>query len=96
MQPTILRPAQAGSLESSDCLVTVSPGEPGSGVKVNIQSIVMNQFGDEIRATVEKAVAETNVTDILIDVNDRGAVDFVLRARVLTAIDRALGKEEGR
>lgn len=96
MPATILRPAQAGSLESSDCLVTVTPGQPGSGVEINIRSIVMNQFGDQIRATVEKAVAEADVTDIVIDVNDRGAVDFVLRARVLTAIERALGREDGR
>ena len=33
--------AQAGTLESNDIMLTVAPGAPGSGIIIDLQSIVL-------------------------------------------------------
>ncbi|WP_346355972.1 citrate lyase acyl carrier protein [Azotosporobacter soli] len=81
--------AQAGTLESSDVMVTVAPGEVGSGVKVEVESIVMAQYGAEIKRVLEATVASQNVTDVYVKAADRGALDCTLKARLLTALSRA-------
>ena len=45
----ILKSAAAGTLESSDCMVTVEPGE---GITLDLSSSVMNQYGRQIKAAV--------------------------------------------
>ena len=80
--------ATAGTLESSDAFVTVEPFE---GVKLNLESVVMNQFGEEIETLVLEVLKELDVENVNITVNDRGAVECVLRARIETAVMR--GKE---
>ena len=42
--------AVAGTLESSDAMVTVEPA--ASGIELDITSSVMNQYGRQIKATV--------------------------------------------
>ena len=81
--------AQAGTLESSDIMITVAPGLLGSGVVIELQSIVMAQYGDDIRLTLEETVNEQECTDIYIKALDRGALDCTIRARALTALSRA-------
>ena len=46
----IMRPATAGTLESSDVQVTVEPGE--GSLELDLSSSVMNQYGRQIKATV--------------------------------------------
>ena len=52
--------AMAGTLESSDALVTVEPGE--GGVELELSSSVMNQYGRQIRATVLETLDRLGVT----------------------------------
>ena len=81
--------AQAGTLESSDIMITVAPGRQGSGIVIELQSIVMAQYGEDIRLTLEKIVSEQEYTDIYVKALDRGALDCTIRARILTALSRA-------
>lgn len=85
----IIRIAQAGTLESSDIMVTVAPGEKGSGVIIELESIVLAQYGQAIRHVLESTVNEQGVTDIYIKAVDRGALDCTIRARILAALGRA-------
>lgn len=85
--------AQAGSLESSDCLVSVEPAGEGRGLQLSVRSIVMNQFGEAIREVARETLEAAGVRDALVDINDRGALDFVIRARLRTALERAGMKE---
>ena len=85
----LLKIAQAGTLESSDIMITVAPGLQGSGIVIELQSIVMAQYGEEIRQTLEKTLQEQECTDIYIKAQDRGALDCTIRARILTALTRA-------
>lgn len=86
---SIVKTAQAGTLESSDIMINVTPGLAGSGVIIEIESIVMAQYGEDIRLAIEKVVAEQGYTDIYIKALDRGALDCTIRARILTALVRA-------
>ena len=86
---SILKTAQAGTLESSDIMISVTPGSAGSGIIIEIESIVMAQYGDDIRLALEEVLAEQDYTDIYVKALDRGALDCTIRARMLTALVRA-------
>ena len=87
----ILKSAAAGTLESSDCLVTVEPGE---GIALDITSSVMNQYGRQIRATVLETLDRLGVTGGRVTVVDKGALDCTLKARVECAVMRSCGKSD--
>ncbi len=88
----ILKPAMAGTLESSDAQVTVEPG--ASGIELNLQSSVMNQYGRQIKATVLETLERLEVSDAKVTVVDKGALDCTLKARVECAVFRSCGKSE--
>ena len=83
--------ASAGTVESSDAFIEVSPAD--EGVTVEVESIVKKQFGAAIEASAREVAASLGVTACEIRINDRGALDCVIRARVETAIKRAGGNE---
>ena len=82
----LIRKAVAGTLESSDALVEVSPAP---GVELEIESAVMAQFGDAIEKCVREVLAQFDVTGAAVRVTDRGALDCTIRARVEAAVKRA-------
>lgn len=84
-----LKPAQAGTLESNDIMITVAPGAQGSGVVLELESIVLAQYGKAIKETIVAVITEQNVTDIYIKAVDRGALDCTIQARTLAALARA-------
>lgn len=86
----IKQTAAAGTMESSDVMVTVKPAEK-PGLNIQIQSNVLTTFGDQIRATVEEVFADFGITDADVSLVDKGAIDCVIRARVQAAICRATG-----
>jgi citrate lyase subunit gamma (acyl carrier protein) len=85
---TIARRAQAGTVQSSDLMVTVEPGE---GLVIEIDSTVKQQFEPLIRARVEEVLRANGVTAARVHVSDRGALDYAITARVETALRRAEG-----
>jgi citrate lyase subunit gamma (acyl carrier protein) len=87
----VTRTAKAGTLESNDIFIMVSPSE-AEGVTLELQSIVLAQFGRQIRETILRTVAERGVTQVSILAQDRGALDYTIEARVETALDRALAE----
>ena len=87
----IVKNAVAGTLESSDAYVKVEPAT--NGIEIVLESVVLTQFGEDIKASVLDVLKENQVTDAKVFVNDRGAIDCTIRARVETAIIRA-GEEE--
>ena len=87
----IKREAMAGTLESSDVMVTVSPHS--NELQIRLMSNVEDYYGDSIRETISSVLMEMGVKTGCIEVVDRGALDCTIRARVTTAIRRA-GREE--
>lgn len=86
----ILKPAAAGTLESSDAQVTVEPGE--NGVELSLTSSVMNQYGRQIRAVVLETLERLEVTKARVTVVDKGALDCTIKARVECAVLRSCGQ----
>ncbi len=82
----ILKSATAGTLESSDCLITV---EPGTGINLELSSSVMNQYGRQIKATVLETLERLGVANAHVTVVDKGALDCTLKARVECAVYRS-------
>lgn len=89
----IEKPAIAGTMESSDAMVRVEP-LPGQGLQLEIESIVIKQFGEAIRALMLQTLAECDVTEGYVSVVDQGALDCTLKARLQTALQRAGGNAE--
>jgi citrate lyase subunit gamma (acyl carrier protein) len=87
----ILRNGQAGTLESNDVLVLISPQPYGSGMKMELKSVVEVQFGEQIRNVVKETLKELGVSDVKVIIQDRGALDYCIRARVEAAVARASG-----
>lgn len=85
----ILKRASAGTMESSDAYVEIEPSQ--NGLNIQLESVVLGQFGDAIDRTVREVLAEQGVTKANVRVIDRGALECVLRARVETAAARGKG-----
>ena len=88
----IKRPAMAGTLESSDCQVTVEPGD--GQVEFELESAVMHQFGKQIRKVVMETLEHLDVKDVRITVVDKGALDCTIRARVEGAVYRSVEQKD--
>jgi len=85
----IVRRATAGTMESSDAYIEIEPGE--NGVSIQLESVVLEQFGDAIESTVQDVLKDLGVENARVRVVDRGALDCVIRARVETAVVRGKG-----
>ena len=80
--------ASAGAAESADVLVTVRPAET---LELRIASTVRLQFGAAIEQTVHSVLRAADVQQGEIAVDDHGALDWILRARLEAALARAEG-----
>lgn len=88
----ITRSAIAGTLESSDAQVTVEPGD--GKIDLTIDSVVINQFGNQIRKVILDTLQHLGIDNIKITVVDKGALDCTLKARVEGAVYRSLNQTE--
>ena len=86
----IVKQASAGTLESSDVMVTLKPNAQ-SGILVSISGKMAYPFGESMEATVRDVMREFDITDAVVELEDRGALDCVIRARTQTAVCRSLG-----
>ena len=85
----VLKPASAGTMESSDVLVELVPTQ---GRDIQLTSVVEAQFGDSIRAVAGEMLDQFGLDNVCLRIDDRGALECVLRARIETAILRAKGE----
>ena len=85
----ISKVAKAGTLESNDILVMVMPDESGR-VELELESVVLQQFGEAIREVILNKVREMGLEGVRIKAQDKGALDYTIGARVETALKRAL------
>lgn len=84
----IKRVGLAGTMESSDIMITLEPNERGN-VEIDLSSTVEKQFGREIRQVISETLDELDVTSVKVVAVDKGALDCAIRARVRTAAYRA-------
>ncbi|MGR5360200.1 citrate lyase acyl carrier protein [Vibrio mediterranei] len=84
----ITKPAFAGTLESSDLQVRISPNLEGD-IDIFLDSTVKKQFGKAIEALIHDVLKSMGVTSATLEVEDKGALDCVIKARVQAAVMRA-------
>lgn len=84
----IKKPAVAGTLESSDCQIVIRPN-PGMGIDIDLESDVAVMFGKSILETIKNTLREFEVTDAVVEMKDKGALDCVIKSRMQCAICRA-------
>lgn len=81
------RTAMAGSLESNDALVVLREQAAEEPV-IEVHSSVERQFGRQIRESVADVLARFALRFVHVSIQDRGAYDCTIRARVEGAILR--------
>ncbi|HUO09401.1 MAG TPA: citrate lyase acyl carrier protein [Phycisphaerae bacterium] len=89
----VIREAIAGTLESSDLLVKVAPSDKGVR-DIVIRSEVIKQFGKQIKRVVAETLDNLSVSEGAVEIDDKGALDCVIRARVQAAVLRASDTQE--
>lgn len=88
----LTRPGQAGTMESGDILIVVAPAAAGEGIVIDLTSPVIKQFGRQIKQVISETLKAAGISEALVHANDKGALDCTIRARVATALERALAK----
>ena len=88
----MLKKSYAGTLESGDILIQLSPSEK-PGLSVNLDSTVGARFGKQITSVIEETLRSLGVEDAIVDATDKGALDCTIRARTTAAAVRATGKD---
>ena len=86
-----MKTAQAGTLESMDCLVTVTEAQNGAGVKIDITGASAARFRTAMEKKITEVLSAMKASDIEVQVQDNGALDIVLGARVEAAVKRLGG-----
>lgn len=88
----LLRPAQAGTVESTDILIMLAPAEAGTGIQINLVSPTMQQYGEHIANIIRKTLEGQGIEDAIVHANEKGALDYTIEARIKTAVKRASGQ----
>ena len=84
---------RAGRDEKSDLLVEIEI-HPEGGLEIEVNSSVKALFGKAITATAAAALKELGIGHARVTINDKGALDWVIRARIEAAA-RAAGHKAG-
>lgn len=83
----IEKQAICGTLLSNDCLVTIEPGD--DGLSIQIDSPVIHAFGEQIEKVIREKLKDMNVTTCKLRIDDKGALDYTIMARVEVAVMRS-------
>ena len=89
----VKKTAVAGTLESSDCMVTIEPA--AKGLEIDLESTVIRQYGRQIRKVALETLKRLDVRKARVTIVDKGALDCTIKARVECAVMRA-AEHEGR
>lgn len=88
----IKKTAVAGTLESSDISISISPNDKNE-IELKLKSSVEKQYGKQIRKVILDTMENLGVKSAVINANDKGAIDCVIKARLETAVLRASGEK---
>ena len=92
MSMKIVKAAQAGTVESSDIVVKIEPGE--DGIEIVLTSSVQQQYGKQIESVIRETLEELGVSAARVEAVDKGALDCTVRARTQAAAFRAAESAE--
>mgnify|MGYP001554135245 CR=1 FL=1 len=91
----LLKSAQAGTFESSDIMILIEPVQENKGRILDVFSTVEIQYGEDIKKVINSVLDEFKIKDIHLIAKDKGALNPTIKARVETAILRAMNQQKG-
>ena len=80
----IMEEIEKGNLKLNQ-IITVSENDT---LEINITSIVSAFFYDQIYQVITSTLQELNIDKIKVEAVDKGALDYTIKARLITAIER--------
>ena len=83
----IIKNATAGTVESSDIMITVQPIESTENT-IELESSVEKQFGNQIRQVITTTLEHLDVQGVAVK-----AIDCTIKARMITVLHRGAEKE---
>lgn len=84
----IKQTALAGTVESSDIQITLSQGT--NGIEIDLDSTVAKLYGNQIKKVITDTLKAYEIENVHVKAVDKGALDCIIKARTMTAIQRAL------
>lgn len=81
-----------GSIESGDLMITLEPTTK-LGIEIILESNFVKQYGNEIKTIITNELKKSNIEQVKVIVVDQGAIPAVIKARIITAINRANNKD---
>ena len=84
----VVNSAHAGTLESSDVYIQVNPISEDF-VQIELESSVEELYGEVIEELIRETLKHMEVSYVHIKIQDKGALDLVIKARLQAAVLRA-------
>lgn len=81
----------AGSENKSDALVEIEPTN-GIDILVKLESKVAKIYGEQIEKLAKQTLNEANIKSANVTIKEFGALDFIIKARLKTAIRKLKGE----
>lgn len=79
------KPIMTGSLESSDCLITLYETHTPL---IEVDTIVHDAFHDHILHLIKDMLKTHALEHLSVRVQDKGALDYAIKARLKAALER--------
>lgn len=77
-------------MESNDALITVRESDK---LEITIKSIVYDFFHKQIEKVIRETLAELGIDKISVVCEDKGALDYTIKARLTVAVKRMEASE---
>ena len=84
----VVNSAHAGTLESSDVYIQINPISEDA-VEIELESSVEELYGEMIEELIRETLKHMEVSHVHVKIQDKGALDLVLKARLQAAVLRA-------
>lgn len=88
----LVKEASAGTMDSCDINIRLENNPLGQN-EVHLKSVVEKQYGAHIKALIIELIDKYELEGVVVNAVDRGALDCTIKARVESAILRALDQE---
>lgn len=79
------REAEAGTMEREDCMIKLTPTEPGSGISFDMEGKTRDVFREDMAEVIEFTLKEIGLDDVNVWINQRNPLNFTIKARIKAA-----------
>lgn len=83
------REGSAGTEEREDCIVRLSPAEPGTGIDIEIEGKSRDFFRDDVFKVFENTLKDMGIVDAKVWSKGQSPLNFTIIARTKAAAIKA-------